>query len=761
MSQDETPAAVNRLSRKDTAQVAYYQAAQCYYRPETEELIFIADDHAGKFAGHWREMNLRMDEFHRANAQYSSALEHYAGAVAKAALLPLEEEKRRRAVATAETELEKSRAALKERLGEFSTSGMSYDDVVELIPVVQAKDGRRGKPKRYAYVKKGFFSQSQTGRKLHAVSMKGKDKKSAKESIFSKDKQGNTLISTSKLAEQLTALEWPKIKLDLKDVLKWTGSDFDLDELKKDFVLFDWAESWNHSLNEGTEKLGANVDVTRGAQFMRFVSNVGASGEFDVQKGNVAFKGEAKSSLTLASGLVSFNAFVPDRVGWALRYTNAKGVDFNMGMLRLCLTPELSGFIGASVHLEGQLQVVMQGDQQLLAGQPGGRLPRFSERKTRGAVFHQQMAAEDEGLTLTAQGFAGARVEGSLKGSLQWLKPTPPADLNSNVAGLLQSSGEYTDFCSIGGSIAGLAGAGAGGKFYCTFINGRFCFHVAASLCWGLGAKGGVICEVGTNNIVEFGAWLIYQLYRLDYGFFDLVDKEAFKAYSQYCVVRLGDTRADVYGVLVKLSAGVSSVASEFDRFISSAIDEGKDRFGASKRRNQLSKNIINQSQSLLLLTPESKGILLYVLTRHGIWDHLDAGNRGDGFVPDLYGDRKAAVIWVLKSIQTISEWNKVFCRMAPDGKNLASNDDEALVVERQEQQLINFLKEGINRDQDLYKAKQEIAVIYNNLKAEIAWGYALAMNDTVYYRLNSSPNPHYPTKCSFGPCEDSSVKLV
>ena len=760
MSQAETPDAVNRLSRKDTAEVAWYQAAQCYYRPETEELIFIADDHAGKFAGHWREMNLRMDEFHRANAQYSSALEHYAGAAAKAALLPQEEEKRRRAVAAAEAELEKSRAALKERLGEFSTSGMSYDDVVELIPVVKAKDGRSGKPKRYAYVKKGYFSDGQTGKKLHAVSMKGKDKKSAKESIFSKDKHGNTLISTSKLAEQLTALEWPKIKLELKDVLKWAGSDFDLDELKKDFVLFDWAESWNHSLNKGTEKFSENVDVTRGAQFMRFVSNVGASGEFDVQKGNVAFKGEAKSSLTLASGLVNFNAYVPDRVGWALRYTNAKGVDFNMGMLRLCLTPELSGFIGASVHLEGQLQVVMQGDQQLLAGQPGGRLPRFSERKTRGAVFHQQMAAEDEGLKLTAQGFAGARVEGSLKGSLQWLKPTPPADLNSNVAGLLQSSGEYTDFCSIGGSIAGLAGAGAGGKFYCTFINGRFCFHVAASLCWGLGAKGGVICEVGTNNIVEFGAWLIYQLYRLDYGFFDLMDVDAFKAYSQYCVMQLGDLERHAYKSFGELLESIESVGERFDEFIKLTVNDVKEKMEASKKRNQLAKNIIKHSQLLLLHTPEAKGVLLYVLTRHGVWDHLDTGNRGGSLIPDLYGERKEAVIWVLKSVQTIAEWNQVFCRMGPDGQRLGQ-DDEALLVRRQEQLLVTFLQEGINRDQDMYKAKKQITSIYNSLKAEISWGYALAMNDTAYYRLNSVSNPHYPVRCTFGPCEDSLTDIA
>ncbi|WP_449104525.1 hypothetical protein [Pseudomonas mohnii] len=759
MSQADTPIAQLRTSRKDPVVVAYHQSMQCYYRPETEELIFIADQYAGTFENHWREMDFRMNEFHRANAGYSRALEHYVNASVKTLLSPLEEQRRKKALMTAESELEDIRAALKEKLGNFSTSAMSYDDVVELIPVAHAKYGRYGKPKPYVYVKKGFFSTSQAGRKLHAVSMKGKDRKSAAQSIFIQDKHGNTLISTSKLTEQLKALEWPKIKLELKDVLKWVGSDFDLDELKNDFVLFDWAESWNHSLRGGTAELSANVDVSGGAQFMRFASNVGASAEFDIAKGNTALKGEAQASLTLASGRVNLTAYVPDRLGWALRYTS-KGNDFNMGLLRLRLTPELSGFVGASVQLEEQLQIARSGDQQVLVGNPGGRLPRFTERKVRGAVFHQQMAAEDEGLSISAQAFAGARVEGSLKGSLQWLKPTPPADANTNIE-LLKSSGTYTDFCSIGSSIAGLAGAGAGGKFYCTFINGKFCFHVAASLCWGVGAKGGVICEVGANNIVEFGAWLIYQLYRLDYGFFELVNSGAFITYSQYCVMQLEDVEVSVYSIFGKAAWSIQAVGQEFETFIRNLVGKGKDNLEASKKRNKLSNNINAQPEKLLILTPEAKGILLYVLTRHGVWDHLDWENRGDGLIPDIYSDRKEAVIWVLKSIQTVAEWNKVFCRMTSNGESLASGNDEVSVVRQQEQHLVNFLQEGINRDEDMYKAKHELTVIYDGLKSGIAWGYALAMNDTYYYRLNSLANPNYPGRCAFGPCEEPPTNFV
>lgn len=475
----------------------------------------------------------------------------------------------------------------------------------------------------------------------------------------------------------------------------------------------------------------------------------------------MALKAEAKATLTVTSGMLNLTAYVPDRLGWSLSYTDSKGHALDMGMLRLYLSPELNGFMGASVQVEGQLQVVTSGDQQLVAGQPGGRLPRFRERRTTGAAFHGQMAAEDEGLQLSTEAFVGARGEGSLKGGVQWLKPTPPADIEASVAGLLKSSGQFVDFCSIGSNIGGMLGLGAGGKFYCTFINGKFCFHVAASICYGAGAKGGFICEVSAKNIVEFGAWLVYQLYRLDYSFFDVMDKEAFKTYTNYCILQVGDVGDDVYEVYDGLRRTVSQLSLRFDEFVKGLISENKSNLDASRRRNQLAAKVSAYPQRLLSYTPEAKGILLYLLTRHGTWDHLDYENRGKGWIPDLYQERKEAVNWVLKSIQTRAEWRKVLCRMTADGVSLSQDDNESAVVEQQEQQLIKFLQEGINQDQELYKAKGELTAIYDRLKETVAWGYALAMNNTEYYALNRAPNPHYPQRCTFGPCEEQSKLMV
>lgn len=751
MTQADTHVAENRTSKNDPIVVVHHQSTQCYFRPETEELVFIAGTEAAEFENHWQEMARRVNEFHLAKAHYSWLLENHATKASASTPSPLEAETHAKEMMAAESRLEAEREALRKKLGKFSLEKMSYDDVVELIPVAGTKGKPGSKPTRYAYVKKGYFSKSQKGRKLHRISLKGSEKNGAGKSIFVTDKHGRRRIDTQKLKEQLTTLEGPKLKADLKDIVKWAGLDFDPEALNEDKTLFDWAERWNKSLADKTS-LGENVDVCAAAQFMRFVSNVGANVEFDPVTRNAAIKGEAKASMTVASGMVDFSGFAPDRLGWSLSYTNDKGNTFDMGRMRLSLSSELAGFIGASVQLEAQLQVVTQGDQQVLAGQPESRLPRFYERKTRGKTFHKQMAAEDEGLTIDGAGFAGARVERSLKGGLQWLKPTPPPDVDTRFAGMLKSSGGFTEICSITRSIGGLAGVAAGGKFHCTFINGKFYFHVAASLCWGVGAKGGLICEVGFNHIVEFGVWLVYQLNQLNYGYFDLVDKDSFKAYSQYCVMQIEDAGGRVYDLFKELH-DLEKIGNAFNKIVSSIVDENNINIEAVKRRNELAKKVNANAKNLLTHTPEAKGILLYLLTRHGTWDHLDPFNYGKR-LPDIYSDRKEAVIWVLRSIQTHVEWRKVFCRMTPDGSNLAEGGNELEVTDRQEQELVKFLQEGFNRDQDLHRAKRELAMIYDRIRPGAVFGHALAMNDSFFYQHNSLDNSLFPSRCTFGPCE-------
>lgn len=751
MSSADTSVAENRICKSKPVVVAHHQSAQCYFCPETEELVFIADSEAAAFEAHWTEMQQCVNDFHQEKINYSVAIEEY-GIAKETTAAP--EASFHDAVVRAEKNLELKREKLKEKIGEFSTQDMKYNDVVELIPVSGQSAKRKAGEKRapVVYVKKGYYSKGKDGRKLHTVSLKSSDKKGGAESMFERRSDGKIRrIDDKKLKRQLAGLNWPKIKIDLKDVVKWAGLGFDPEALSMDCSLFDWAESWNAAA-QGEATWGDHIDFESGAQFMRFVSNFGANVEIDPRKQQFSIKGEGGGSLTAAAGIASFSIYAPDRIGWALTVnpSDENGVPFDLGMMRLSLNVRLAAFIGATLQVEAQFQVVSSGDQQTVMGQPG-RLRRFSERRSRAYDFHQQMSSEDEGIKLSAEAFAGARAEGTLTGSLQWLKPTAAGDANG---GILETTGEYVDFCKIGPSIAGLAGVGAGLSFHCTFINGKFCFHFAASLCKGAGAKGGFVCEVNGNTFLEFGAWLIYQLNQRDYGFFKVMDVDAFSVYTKYCVMQMELLGGDVYEYYSFAKKPIEKIVNDFTKQVDELADETKKSIDASRRRNQLAKNVITRKLDLLRHTPEAKGILLYLLTRHGKWDNVDPGNIE--FL-DRYGERKEAVLCVLKSIQSKPEWRKVLSRVNAEGNGPSEGYAELDAVERHERSLVNFLKLGKDRDREFYKIKyerSELAIIYDRLKEFSSSGYALAMNDTVYYKLSVGLNPNYPRRCKFGPCD-------
>lgn len=762
-------------SENNITQVCH-ESAVLYFRPETEDIVVIPAQDAGDFETHYLEMLGCVDEFHQANHVYSTAVEKYGQQrqQAGADMDTLTAE-----VVAAETTLEKKRGALLEKLKEGETSNMGYQDVVELIPLLDTRRKGAGNQRlgqRYAYARQSYYSERVSGRfqagtkkKWRTVSLNNKDTATGKESIYIIDSHGRRKIDTSKLKEQLSKEVLPKLKIELKNYV-------DLDDYNLDETLLGWAKSWNDSLS-GSHIFANGIELSGAAQFMRFISNVGAETEFNPNERGMEFKGEAKVSVAIASGAGRANFYIPDRLGWDLRYIPEEEsgagkmgkvlTGLNMGVVRIYIETQLIGFVGASAQIEAQLQVMVKdNEQQVVAGQRQGRIPRFQERQGgRSGQFYKQMKKEDEGVTIAAEFFSGTSAEYSLKGAIQWLKPTPPPSTDSII--ITKTTGEFTDFATIGASIGGLAGIGAGAKFLCTFINGKFCFKVAASLCCGVGAKGAFLCEVGGKSLLEFGRWLGYQLFALDYRFFDLVVKDAFATFTQICVMQLAYLGKNIYQEYNKSMSAIYEVTEQFENFMLSIINENQKNIEASKKRNQLAKNILAEPERLLTYTPEAKGILLYLLTRHGLWDHADPQNRGS-LLLDIYPERKEAIIQVLCSIQTRREWLKVMCHRSKDGSDLAQNGDEELVVKEQEKELLKFLREGFNRDQDMKRraaelAAQELSEIYLRLKTgqELSWGYALAMNNTRWYNLNRAPNPHFPQRCEFGPCEVTMTQMA
>ncbi|QGU89187.1 ATPase [Erwinia sorbitola] len=735
MSDNTSPDAVHTLSKKDNNTIKVeHESAEAWFCTGSQEIIFLTTQAAANLDRHAGEMMTVVDGFTQAKALYSEAIQEYGvlnSQISESAGLAVKEAE----IARKENILAEKREALQEILGEFESSGAGYEDIVELIPIRERtnKGSRSRKGKRYAYAKKGYIDKLGTGVK-HRV----KFKESPGESIFIRDKKNNiNKIATAKLKKQLTTLRTNN------ESAKFFSKD-DICDIDK--TLTGWAESWNNSLVLN-EELGQHVDVSAGAQFMRFACNMGASGGWDPQKGELAFKAEAQARLSLASGTAKGTFYIPDRIGWSLSYQlENQPKPLNMGMLRCYFSTSLIGFAGASAQLEAQLQVKTLNGKQLITGDRQARLPRFSERRTTGATFHnarEQSAEDKDGLSASGEIFGGARGEMKMSGGIQWLQPPDLTTWQGKTGKDAKKAGQFVDFCSFSESLVGMAGAGIGGAFQCDFINGRFCFKIAASLCLGVGAKGSLEAAVDYDKLKDFGGWLIYQLYSLDYTFFDVVTPWAFTAFTQVSVMLLSDFKVSIeYGMRACIES-VQTLDDIYSKFINT-IDSGID---ASKKRNLIASNILSTPGFLLSCTPESKGILLYILTRHGIMDHFDRDNRGDEFIPDIYGSRKAAILVILHSIQTQREWFQVLSRINANGEDLAGGNSalKYMVAQNKMNELRRYLQEGRDRD-------NEMDNIYRALKIKPCIGYALAMNNTWAYRLAQADNPFYTRMATFSP---------
>ncbi|HDR2786892.1 TPA: hypothetical protein QCJ61_000895 [Enterobacter asburiae] len=107
--------------------------------------------------------------------------------------------------------------------------------------------------------------------------------------------------------------------------------------------------------------------------------------------------------------------------------------------------------------------------------------------------------------------------------------------------------------------------------------------------------------------------------------------------------------------------------------------------------------------------------------------------------------------VYILSSIQTKSEWIKVMTHCSSDGEDLILSPpmSEEAILTCKESELQTFLQEGLNRDDDL-------DIIKFRILDQVAWGYALAMNNTYDYKLAQGINPLYPLMGEFGPLSDN-----
>jgi len=755
MSEQGKAAAEHKLSKSESnVKVVTHKSCQCYFRTETLQLIFIDEAEVAGFEKAMDKLCLLIDEHHKAKANYSEAIENY-GIRKKDIANQNDLAEYKANIAKTEALLNTAAENLQQELGDFNEQ-TGYSAVVELISLQPLKKSKYGR--RYSYIKECDFKKFEDKLIIISVDI------SAGDGIFKKD-DGNIIgINIGSLKTKLAAAK-NTIK-QMMDSTMTVSADVDYEA-----TLTQWADAWN-SESGAYNKEGHYIDVSAGAQFLRFTANASTLNTWNPDTGAVQIKGEAHSDLTLCSGTLNTTLYVPDRTGWPLKFMVNDIKEANIGILRARIDGELTGYVGASAQAEGNLQFVTYNKKQLLMGNRTPGAP-FSERQN--GVKIKDSKENPKSLEIKAEAFGGAKAGASLGGALQWLKPfsslvdelpnmlhtfgmDSPA-LEQVLPSVKQSqekqndqTGEFQDFAclKVGGDVE--LGVGLSGDFKIRFVKGRFRFHIKGSLCLGPGAKGEVEGEVTPELFGEFAIWVIYQLYGIDYKHLTIIEENAFKVLT-YILVMYGKDKYQEY--YTKMRAEFVDVVNDFNLFIKRLSGDIFDAKELSVKRNGYADVINKDPRDVYLFSPEAKGVALYILTGDGAYDRIDINNQGDGFLPDTNKKRKTAVLYILSSIQTKREWKKVLSRITRDGTALPGNEDA--VVKQAEENIRIFLQIGFNKDKELEAIidkleLRELNQVFKRLKENPAYGYAFSPNCTKQYFLHCDNNPFYSSLCHFGP---------
>ncbi|NUG82665.1 hypothetical protein HUN33_22160, partial [Acinetobacter bereziniae] len=103
-------------------------------------------------------------------------------------------------------------------------------------------------------------------------------------------------------------------------------------------------------------------------------------------------------------------------------------------------------------------------------------------------------------------------------------------------------------------------------------------------------------------------------------------------------------------------------------------------------------QNINNNLQSLIGLTPNSKGILVYSLCHWNTrWAHYDDFPAIDWDGIHYLDQRKTAIVNIFKSTLHVNEWKNIIERINAEGEKITGGQKNL------ERHIINFLASGLN----------------------------------------------------------------
>lgn len=687
-----------------------------FYQPYSGELWVVPAASKAAFEAECRMMDRLMHDLLAAkDASYNAReawLEAERAGVGPARTVPQHPQDRQQAQKKLE-EAEKKLAAAQQKVDEEFKPLDKLDDtggkIHELIPIANRKTPRASattavERQGHAWGKKWTYVRSDKI-KSHFRSYRLNQAEQGKHQSQSGSFVKNGKIDKVELGKQLTTLEtsakWQEKIAEVQGTLA-----NDLNRSIKDTL-----EKWAEGLNGDPKQ---KVELKPEVQLLRYYAGAGLATSWNPKKGNVGVRADARAEFAIAEGKLTAGGYWPARGGHPLQLRGPKsGKVYDAGLVRFGCQMELMGMAGASACGQLGLEVDYssvggRGKKAALRGRPT-RKPLSSKGVTLGSQVR-------DGAELSAAGdlFAGVRVGGSIKGVFQWNDPEKK---------------EFGDLAVIGPGGQVQAGAGIGGQFFITFNNGKFRCLASGSICWGVGAGGKLEFEVDVKKAFDFTRYLAYLLYSVGYEFLQILDEVAFRAWANFSLwaIQYGQSLADA----------VEMFGDEFDQ----ALNTVRAQFEKESERVTLMNRVLDSPQVLDYAPPETKGMILYQLTRHGTLTKtvfLPANQGAVSPLEETLDRRKQAVLKVIRKARSKAEYRNILQHMTAGATKVSWQASEAHVQ--------RFLDYGIDRkdlDGQMRRHERSLAVIYDGLYDAPVLGYPFVDNDRPQYALNAMRGHH------------------
>ncbi|AOY01994.1 hypothetical protein [Jeongeupia sp. USM3] len=760
----------NTNPRPDSVVATQAEQVLLFLRPETGEVIGVPSPDTAELRIHYHRWSELVRDYHNANAllfDCEERLQILAAAEANNEVLPpgIRDEADSNWKFAVKWR-DEANQKLREEMKPLASTAGSGKKLVELIPLMSNEGD-----KPYAVTKKnegpkfdaGKAKQSWgiaagAGLKDHYKYPKDlsekliyvrsdrlkqgwptfKDAETTKwDEVYKKDANGKRKLDEAKLKKY--AREQAK-QISVK------SSDFaKINYEKCDSILGEWGRKWNedrtvkHSASATVGgKQVADIDLSAQAALMRYLYGGSLNATFDPFKTGVSFKAEGKAEISLAEAKAAADLFLPARDGILMCLYDLNGKEYPLGAIRLQIGAALSGVVGASIAAEVSLGVEMK-DKELpkAKGKPGRKNRKRAKKMNVSPTEPTDVAGADAELSA----FAGAKADVELKGAMQWRNPETKEKTFEALASIAPGAGAQ-------------AGLGASAKFTVQYTDGLFKITAHASLCVGLGAEGTLSLEVNAVQLASFMMWFNYQLYHANFTNVGIIGDRAFDAARDisFLAIQAGTDAATYLGQSVReLGLRAQGVGRALDK---------------AEARQQLAKRILATPFALKYSPPETRGMLIYRLSRHGGADAVvTGGGVGDRYLPA----QRKAILHILRQAQTKADIDNIIQHIGPSGEKgsfdakLASlkNFFKLEAVGNLDVPLIDSSYDDLFRDDYQSRPGQGMGDgklaqaggdfgqwydhVYASLKNEPTRGLPMMANDTIQYALQRQGQDDHP----------------